>query len=77
MNQKIRDNAVLLKWVTTYKNYRESKLFTIADSYLAKQQDIPYECGVCWDSYFPYKVRNKYNKRLGRHLSDDSFVGLL
>ena len=58
MNQKIRDNAVLLKWVTTYKSYRESKLFTIADSYLAKQQDSLYARGVCWDSYFPYKVTN-------------------
>lgn len=77
MNQKIRDNSVLLRWVTTYKNYRESKLFTIADNYLSKQQDKPYERGVCWNSYFPYKIRNKYNKRLGRHLSDDSFVGLL
>jgi hypothetical protein len=77
MNQKIRDNSVLLRWVTTYKKYRESKLFTIADNYLSKQQDESYECGICWDTYFPYKIKNKYNKRLGRQFIDDSFVGIL
>lgn len=77
MNQKIRDNSVLLNWITSYKNYRNSKLFTIADNFFAKQQDTPYEKGVCWDSYFPYKIRNKYNERLGRYLIDDSFIGLL
>lgn len=77
LNQKIRDNSVLLNWVTTYKDYRNSKLFTIADNFFAKQQDISYKKGDCWDSYFPYKIRNKYNERLGRHLVDDSFIGLL
>lgn len=77
MNQKIRDNAVLLNWITTYKDYRDSKLFTIADNYLLKQQDSKYNRGVCWDTYFPYKIKNKYNKRLGRKFTDDSFVGLL
>lgn len=77
MNQKIRDNAVLLNWVTSYKNYRESKLFIIADNYLSKQQESSYARGSCWDYYFPYKIHNKFNKRLGHHLSDDSFIGLL
>lgn len=77
MNQKIRDNSVLLKWVTSYKNYRASKLFRIADNYFLKQQDNSYEKGECWDYYFPYKIRNKYNKKIGRHYIDDSFVGIL
>ena len=77
MNQKIRDNAVLLSWVTTYKNYRDSKLFTIADNYFSKQQDVPYQRGVCWDAYFPYKIRNRYYQRSGHPMLDDSFVGLL
>lgn len=72
MNQKIRDNAVLLNWVTTYKNYRNSKLFTIADNYFSKQQNIKYERGKCWDAYFPYKIKNRY-----RYLEDEAFVGLL
>lgn len=76
MNQKIRDNAVMLNWVTTYKDYRNSKLFTIADSYFSKQQNEKYPKGVCWDKYFPYRIKNRYNK-YGKHLYDDSFIGLL
>lgn len=77
MNQKIRDNSILLNWVTTYKAYRHSKLFNIADNFLSKQQDVEYQEGYCWDQYFPYKIKNKYNMRLGRHVEDDSFIGLL
>lgn len=77
MNQKIRDNSILLTWITTYKDYKSSKLFTIADNFLSKQQDISYTKGQCWDEYFPYKIRNRYNRKLGRPWIDDSFVGLL
>ena len=56
MNQKLRNNSVLLNWVTSYRKYIDSKLFKIADDYFMKQQDYSYELGECWNYYFPYKV---------------------
>ena len=56
MNQKLRNNAVLLNWVTTYRKYVDSKLFKIADDYFMKQQDSAYQLGECWNSYFPYQI---------------------
>ena len=45
MNQKLRNNSVLLNWVTSYRKYIDSKLFKIADDYFMKQQDYSYELG--------------------------------
>lgn len=56
MNQKLRNNSVLLNWVTTYRKYVQSKLFKIADDYFMKQQDVAYSLGECWNSYFPYQI---------------------
>jgi hypothetical protein len=41
VNTKIRDNSVFLNWITTYKDYRTSLLFRVADRLLAVQQDTP------------------------------------
>ena len=57
MNQKLRNNAVLLNWVTTYRKYVDSKLFKIADDYFMKQQDQQYLLGQSWNHYFPYKIQ--------------------
>ncbi|MCY7062734.1 hypothetical protein MK385_08060 [Streptococcus oralis] len=73
MNQKLRDNSVLINWNTTYKAYRNSKLFEIADNYFLKQQTLSNRVkGLTWDDYFPYKVsgREDYN-------SEDSFIEFL
>lgn len=72
LNQKIRDNSVLLQWTTRYKDYRNSKLFNIADNFLSSQQDSRYDRGVCWDYYFPYKITNNYMK-----IKDNAFIGFL
>lgn len=56
MNQKLRNNSVLLNWVTSYSKYVESKLFKIADDYFMKQQKHIYDLGECWNFYFPYMV---------------------
>jgi hypothetical protein len=37
-NTKIRDNAVLLKWITTYRDHRNSDLFAVSDKLLAHDQ---------------------------------------
>ncbi len=55
-NNKIRDNAVLLDWQTTYPAYRQSAIFSIADRLLSSQQTTPLELGKAWDYYFPYKI---------------------
>ena len=47
MNQKLRNNSVLLNWVTSYRKYIDSKLFKIADDNYMKQQDYSYELGEC------------------------------
>ena len=59
MNQKLRNNSVLLNWVTSYRKYVESRLFKIADDYFMKQQDIAYQLGECWNYYFPYQIAYK------------------
>ena len=56
MNQKLRNNSVLLNWVTTYRKYVQSKLFKIADDYFMKQQNTDYALGECWSHYFPYEI---------------------
>ncbi len=62
INNKIKDNSILLEWRTNYPEYRTSKLFLLADRLLSSQQDGEYNNGQCWDSYFPYRpyVAKKY-----------------
>lgn len=73
MNQKIRDNSVLLNWVTTYKDYEDSKLFNIADNFFAKQQPEKYEKCICWNNYFKYKAWNNKIK----DYRDNAFIDFL
>ena len=73
MNQKLKDNSVLINWNTTYKAYRNSKLFEIADNYFSKQQTLSNRAkGLTWDYYFPYRVPGQDN-----HSSEDSFIEFL
>lgn len=59
MNGKVRDNSVILNWITTYADYRNSKLFQMADRLLAFQQEKKdYPIGSVWDYYFPYDAKN-------------------
>ncbi len=71
MNNKIRDNGILLDWRTTYPRYRDSALFKMADTILKSQQDSYNKLGDSWDFYFPFKntARNKSK--------DDSFISFL
>ena len=56
LNNKLRDNSVLLDWRTSMASYRESAIFHVADRLLAAQQsDKPLNGGDCWDHYFPFK----------------------
>ncbi|WP_164714101.1 P-loop ATPase, Sll1717 family [Chitinophaga rhizosphaerae] len=60
-NNKIKDNSILLDWRTNYSEYRNSKLFILADRLLLAQQDENSKVGDCWNHYFPYQpfIANK------------------
>ena len=61
-NSKIRDNAVILNWLTTYPEYRNSPLFQMADRLLAAQQEDDIQLGKAWDYYFPYDTSKLFSK---------------
>ncbi len=70
LNNKIRDNGVLLDWKTTYPSYKNSALFKIADRILQSQQTVRYDLGYCWNYYFPFRP-TVYRKK------EDSFISFL
>ncbi len=76
-NNKIRDNSVLLSWNTTYKEYKNSKLFEMAGKLLGAQQNPQVEYSQAWNYYFPYTIENKAAKRSISEQSDSSFIGFL
>lgn len=57
-NTKLRDNAVMLDWLTTYREHRRSKLFDVVDNIFRQQQSTNHEIGVCWDHYFPFDIES-------------------
>ena len=62
-NSKIRDNSVVLNWLTTYTDYRRSQLFLMADRLLGFQQEEDLEPGAAWDYYFPFSAPNVSSKQ--------------
>nr|WP_319269106.1 hypothetical protein [uncultured Draconibacterium sp.] len=71
LNNKIRDNSVLLDWRTNYPLYRDSGLFKIADTILNSNQRQFKQFGECWDFYFPFQNETR------RGHKDDSFISFL
>jgi hypothetical protein len=69
-NSKLRDNSVVLNWLTTYKEHRESALFQMANRLLAFQQQGFEEDGKAWDYYFPFDEPNIQERQ--KHLT--SFI---
>ena len=76
-NNKIRDNAVLLNWNTTYENHRNSKIFEMAGKLLGAQQNPVVEYAQAWDYYFPYTIENKSANKTAADKKDSSFIGFL
>lgn len=70
VNNKIKDNAILLDWRTNYPDYETSKLYILADRLLSSQQERNYPLRQCWNTYFPYRVQSR--KKL-----EHSFVSFL
>lgn len=57
-NSKVRDNSVILNWITNYSDFRTSPLYLLADKLLGYQQDTEYPPGAVWNYYFPYDANN-------------------
>ncbi|MEP3435172.1 MAG: hypothetical protein ABJN75_00075 [Hoeflea sp.] len=72
-NTKLKDNSVVLNWVTDYDKHRSSELFYLADRLFSSQQELPPEAGACWDSYFPFNASSLSSS----HVNYTSFIVLL
>lgn len=70
INNKVKDNSVLLDWKTTYPKHRNSEIFNMIDNILNSQQSEFKKPGECWDYYFPYKTE-VYGRK------ENPFVSLL
>ena len=78
INTKLRDNSVFLNWSTTYKDYRGSLLFTVADRLLsAQQENPPAKIGQAWDYYFPFHAENVTATTVTRGGGVTSFLSFL
>jgi hypothetical protein len=75
LNAKVHDNALVLDWRTSYREYRGSRIFRLIDGILGKQQpkDEAPPLGVAWDRYFPYEL---LHLRLAE-VKDNPFIGFL
>ena len=75
MNNKIKNNSVMLEWKTSYADFSKSGLFKIADQLLRTQQEHYEEIneGEAWNHYFPYKCYNYSTAAL----TDNSFINFL
>jgi len=72
-NNKLRDNGVLLNWITTFKDFDRSQLFLLVDRLLNAQQPFYNYPGECWNYYFPYKVLNSATGKI----TDNAFISFL
>ncbi len=78
INTKLRDNSVFLNWITTYKDYRGSLLFRVADQLLSAQQPSPpSKLGAAWDHYFPFFAKNVTAPRVSGEIGVNSFLAFL
>jgi cold shock CspA family protein len=78
LNTKLRDNSVFLNWMTTYKDYRGSLMFRVADRLLSAQQDeATQNVGDAWDYYFPFQAENVRDRTVSGHERVNSFLSFL
>jgi hypothetical protein len=77
LNTKLRDNSVFLNWATTYKDYRTSLLFKVADRLLAAQQPDKLNVGDAWDHYFPFFAENVNASNVSGETGVNSFLAFL
>jgi len=73
MTNKVKDNSVYFDWLTTYPNFESSRIYALADRFLAAQQDEETTLGNCWNHYFPWQSPSTNLSRS----SDPSFIDFL
>ena len=73
LNSKVKDNSVVLNWITTYPDYRNSPIFMMADRLISVQQSENLEAGQAWEYYFPYFTSNVKSV----HTKPTSFIAFL
>ena len=63
-NSKVKDNSVILNWLTTYPEHRCSPIFLLADKLLGLQQTRGGSTGLgtAWDYYFPFNASNVHTR---------------
>lgn len=71
LNNKIRDNSVLLNWKTNYQEYKNSSLFKLTDTILNSQQAEFKGLGESFNYYFPFQIEHRNMKK------EDSFISFL
>ena len=50
-NAKLKDNSVILSWITKENHYKNSRLFKLIDNSLAAQQTSKFALGYSWNEY--------------------------
>ena len=78
LNTKLRDNSVFLTLITTYKEYRTSLLFKVADRLLSAQQLPPTtKLGEAWDHYFTFFAETEIISDAAKEVETSSFLSFL
>ncbi len=77
INNKVRDNSILLDWRTTYRSHRQSPIFMMADRLLSCQQQTELKLGEAWDYYFPYDPASVKKEKLPNLTTPTSFIQFL
>ena len=72
-NTKLKDNSIILGWVTDYTNHRYSPLFLLSDRLFSAQQTEAVNEGEAWDYYVPFDAPN-YQKTQPGYSSFVSFL---
>jgi hypothetical protein len=73
-NAKLKDNSVILNWVTKKSAYKNSRLFKMADNLFSSQQSSKYALGYSWKEYCEENFELTY---AGRLVKQPSFVAIM
>lgn len=73
-NAKLKDNSVILSWITSENSYKGSRLFKMIDNSLASQQSSKFALGYSWKEYFDESFEICY---AGKTEQLPSFISIL
>lgn len=73
-NAKLKDNSIILDWITKESIWRNSRLFKMADNLFASQQDSKFALGYSWNTYCEEIFETSY---AGTTYKLPSFIAIL